>query len=105
MTSLSTHVLDAADGVPAAGLVVTLSGESGSEVAQPTDADGRVGFGPEVGPGTYRLVFATGPWFDAAGRSTFFPEITITFTVLDGQPHYHVALLLSAYSYTTYRGS
>ena len=50
-----------------------------------------------------RLVFATGPWFAAAGRETFYPEVVVTVT-LDGG-HFHLPLLLSPYAYSTYRGS
>ena len=65
----------------------------------------RVRFSGEHAPGTYRLTFATGPWFGAAGRATFYPEVGVAFGVEDGQPHYHVALLLAPFAYTTYRGS
>jgi 5-hydroxyisourate hydrolase len=69
-----------------------------------TDADGRVAsLGPETLPaGTYRLTFDTGGYL----AHTFFPEVTITFTVTDEpRQHYHVPLLLSPFGYTTYRGS
>jgi 5-hydroxyisourate hydrolase len=57
----------------------------------------------EPEPGPHRLVFATGPWFAAAGRETFYPEVVVTVT-LDGG-HFHLPLLLSPYAYSTYRGS
>ena len=62
-----------------------------------TDDDGRV---RELGParldrGTYRVVFATGEWFAAQGRETFYPEVVVTFTVDDPDGHLHVPLLLS----------
>lgn len=83
--------------------------------AASTDADGRIpGLGPEiVRPGTYRLIFDTGGYLTerrgVSGRSTaaakaFFPEVTVTFTVAEGQ-HYHVPLLMSPFGYSTYRGS
>jgi 5-hydroxyisourate hydrolase len=50
------------------------------------------------------LVFGTGPWFAAAGRETLYPSVDVVFGVEEGE-HYHVALLLGPYSYTTYRGS
>ena len=56
----------------------------------------------------YRLTFATGPYFAVRAVATFYPEVVITFSTdtLDGAPgHYHVPLLLSPYSYSTYRGS
>jgi len=71
-----------------------------------TDADGRLRFATETSGGMYRLTFATGPYFAARSVDTFYPEVTITFTV-EGDPsgHYHVPLLLSPYAYSTYRGS
>ncbi|KQW46067.1 5-hydroxyisourate hydrolase [Nocardioides sp. Root1257] len=105
MSTLSTHVLDAAYGVPAGGLVVALIGPEAEELAvAATDADGRVRFEPQLAPGGYGLYFDTGPWFAAAGRDTFFPGVSLGFAVGDNE-HYHVALLLSPYSYTTYKGS
>lgn len=102
MTTCSTHVLDAALGVPAAGLGVTLTGAA-AVLTSTTDDDGRISWSGELQPGTYELVFATGDWFGAAGRDTFFPEVHLTVD-LSGA-HTHVALLLSPFSYTTYKGS
>jgi 5-hydroxyisourate hydrolase len=56
-------------------------------------------------PGDYRVVFATGAYFADRGQETFYPRVTVSFTVAAGQSHYHVPLLLSPYAYTTYRGS
>jgi 5-hydroxyisourate hydrolase len=106
MTTLSTHVLDAAAGAPASGLALTLHEAHGELLATATtDAEGRVRFDLEVSPGTHRLVFETGPWFAGQDRETFYPEVTVAFEVAAGQDHYHVALLLSPFAYTTYRGS
>lgn len=108
MTSLVTaHVLDAAMGRPAAGITVALETADGSVLAeQSTDEDGRVpSLGPEsLAPGTYRLRFSTGGYFAAGARDTFFPEVVVAVTI-GSEAHYHVPLLLSPYSYTTYRGS
>jgi 5-hydroxyisourate hydrolase len=80
--------------------------------AASTDADGRIpGLGPEiVPPGTYRLIFDTGGYLARRGADggstaaeTFFPEVTVTFTVTEGE-HYHVPLLMSPFGYSTYRG-
>jgi 5-hydroxyisourate hydrolase len=106
MSTLSTHVLDAALGVPAVALDVMLYDEQGRRVTEATtDEDGRVRFDLELGAGTHGLVFNTGGYFAAAGRDTFYPEVAVSFTVDPEQSHYHVAVLLSPYSYTTYRGS
>lgn len=104
MTTLSTHVLDAALGRPAAGIDVVLADHDGTFLAAATtDSDGRIAWSHDVDPGTHALTFATGEWFAAADRETFFPCITLTVSLDDD--HTHVALLLSPFSYTTYKGS
>ena len=111
MSHLTTHVLDAATGVPAAGVAVELADESGLPVADGvTDADGRASLGPELLPaGQYTIAFRTGAYFAARGVDTFYPFVTVTFIVEiadDGTSgHYHVPLLLSPFGYSTYRGS
>ena len=113
---VSTHVLDASAGRPAAGVDVRLErattrANGGYEVTGRgrTDADGRIRTwtdGPATGatePGTYRLVFATGAYF--AATPTFYPEVTITFTITVPEENHHVPLLLSPFAYSTYRGS
>jgi 5-hydroxyisourate hydrolase len=106
MSTCSTHVLDAALGIPADALTVTLYDPQGRLMTTgATDADGRAAFDLELGAGTYSVIFDSGPYFAAADRDTFYPEVGVTFTVDPAQAHYHLALLLSAYSYTTYRGS
>lgn len=105
MSTCSTHVLDAALGRPAAGIAVLLTSVDAALAEAVTDADGRVQFDQDLAPGDYRLTFATGPWFGAQGRATFYPGVTLHFTVTSTDDHYHVALLLSPFSYTTYRGS
>ena len=111
--TVSTHILDAVAGGPAAGVSVSLSlrDPGGSWLpaeAGVTDADGRIRFATETTGGVYRLTFATGRYFANRGMVTFYPEVVITFSTvtLDDAPgHYHVPLLLSPYSYSTYRGS
>ncbi len=107
MSAITTHVLDTARGVPAVGVPVRLERMDAAgctEIARAsTDASGRASeLGPAlIEPGTYRLVFDTGAYASA----TFFPEVTVTFTVADDGGHYHVPLLLSPFGYSTYRGS
>lgn len=108
--TVSTHVLDASAGQPAADVAVSLSlaGPSGSWVpveSARTDGDGRHRFGAATEQGTYRLVFGTDAYFTARRVAAFYPEVTITFTVADPGAHYHVPLLLSPFAYSTYRGS
>ena len=108
---VTTHVLDAVTGQPAADVAVTLehrTGDGWTPVADElTDADGRINaFGPtDLDPGTYRVTFAVEPYFAGAGRPAFYPEVIICFTLDDPAAHYHVPLLLSPYAYSTYRGS
>ena len=104
MSTLSTHVLDAERGRPAAGMALVFVAPDGTHHPGTTDADGRFRVEGEVPPGEHAVRFATGSWFGAQERQTFYPEIQVTFTVVPGE-HHHVALLLSPYSYTTYRGS
>jgi len=115
--TISTHVLDASIGTPAAGVPVTLSRlevgwldvESGV-----TDSGGRHRFVGDTPAGTYCLTFGTGAYFTARAVATFYPEVAITFTIpepADGTAaaaevgHFHVPLLLSPFAYSTYRGS
>jgi len=106
MTTLSTHALDSALGRPAVGISVALTGPDGTQLADATtDPDGRVRFDVPIGGGTHRLTYATGPWFAAADRATLYPEVVLSFAVDATEEHYHVALLLGPWSYTTYRGS
>lgn len=102
-TSLSTHVLDAARGKPAADLEVVLSRMNEQVAAAHTDSDGRIRWDAPLDAGDYRLHFATGVWFASAGRETFYPAVDLHVTI--GAGHTHVALLLSPFAYTTYKGS
>lgn len=107
--SLSTHVLDATTGAPAAGVAVRLESRIGGDWQQVgeavTDADGRVRELGEPSVGMHRLSFDTGAFFARAGVQGFYPEVAITFEVVDAGAHHHVPLLLSPYAYSTYRGS
>ncbi|MDY6996727.1 MAG: hydroxyisourate hydrolase [Actinomycetota bacterium] len=105
--SLSTHVLDAVSGTPAAGVTVTLTDSAPSVLTTAvTDGDGRVkDLADDLSPGTYRLTFDTAGYFASAGVPAFYPEVVIAFEVTEPAAHYHVPLLLSPYAYSTYRGS
>ncbi|MFD5869377.1 hydroxyisourate hydrolase [Corynebacterium sp. NPDC060344] len=122
--SLSTHVLDAAVGAPAAGVPVSLATAAGEVLASgTTDADGRwsapIGMPPA---GDHRLIFDIAAYRGARGEDVFHTEAVISFRVAPGpgpvlddadpaphppdpSGHLHLPLLLSPYSYTTYRGS
>ena len=119
--TLSTHVLDATTGRPAAGVQVRL--ERGDDTGWAlvctgqTGPDGRLRLSggpaepggpaapPAVGPGVYRLTFGSGAYFRARGTASFYPEVTIIFEMAERDEHYHVPLLLSPFAYSTYRGS
>jgi 5-hydroxyisourate hydrolase len=111
--TISTHVLDAVGGTPAAGVPVALSmrDANGSWLSVEqgvTDADGRLRFAAAATGAPCRLTFGTGLYFADRGAATFYPEVVVTFSTftLDPAPgNYHVPLLLSPYAYSTYRGS
>jgi 5-hydroxyisourate hydrolase len=107
--TVSTHVLDAVSGRPAAGLLVGLAGRRDAGwadlVSARTDADGRVAaFAPggELTVGVYQLTFETEEYLAVP---TFYPVVVIVFRISDPAQRYHVPLLLSPYAYSTYRGS
>lgn len=107
--SISTHVLDAAHGLPAAGMELRLEREDGTPVGSgTTDADGRcpgLTDALDLEAGRYRLRFETGEWFASRGTTTFYPWVEVVFEVTDPAAHHHVPLLLSPFAYSTYRGS
>jgi len=106
MTHLTTHILDATTGTPAAGVTVALARLDGTPVADgTTDDDGRLALGPDrLDDGDYALTFGTGSYFRGRGVASFHPVVTVAFTVA-GEAHLHVPLLLSPFAYSTYRGS
>jgi 5-hydroxyisourate hydrolase len=118
MGRLTTHVLDTAHGCPAAGLVVHLfsapSDGSRTELVRVTlNADGRADApllaGEAFKPGRYSLVFHAGDYFRARGvvlpEPAFADVITLDVGLADASGHYHVPLLVSPWSWSTYRGS
>lgn len=113
MSGLTTHVLDLAGGRPAKGVAVRLERRSAdgswTKLAERvTDDDGRIrDFLGEVPLeiGRYLLTFHTGDYFRGKGERSFYPEVPVQFEVGDPAQHYHVPLLLSAFGYSTYRGS
>jgi 5-hydroxyisourate hydrolase len=108
---ITTHVLDATSGRPAAGVAVELLVSDGgawrSLADAVTDEDGRVSRigDDELPSGDYRLRFDTAEWFDARGIESFYPEVVLTFHVADDGRHVHAPVLLSPFAYSTYRGS
>jgi 5-hydroxyisourate hydrolase len=118
MGHLSTHVLDTAHGCPAAGMAVTLQrvapdGSATTVKRLTLNGDGRAD-GPllaaaEMAAGRWRLLFEVAPYFRAKGASLpavpFIDTVQLDFGIADAAGHYHVPLLVSPWSYSTYRGS
>jgi 5-hydroxyisourate hydrolase len=116
MGRLTTHVLDTAQGRPAAGCRVELHSLTGDRrllKTFETNADGRCNGplleGEALRPGVYELVFDAGAYYAATGLSLpnppFLDQVVVRFGIATTDQHYHVPLLLSPWSYTTYRGS
>ena len=108
MSPITTHVLDTAKGCPAADIAVTLEflheGNWQQIANGTTDNDGRIMNWMDVNAqaGEYRITFMTSSYHQGKG---FFPSVTINFVVENPEQHYHVPLLLSPFSFSTYRGS
>jgi 5-hydroxyisourate hydrolase len=104
---LTTHVLDTAAGRPAAGVPVTLHRDGRPVARAVTNAGGRTDAplleGAALVPGVYELVFEVGGHF--AATPGFLDHVPVRFRVADASEHYHVPLLVSPWSYSTYRGS
>jgi len=117
MAKLSTHVLDTAHGRPAPGVQVTLyrSSPQGRQavVTLRTNADGRTDqpllAGDTIPTGVYEIDFEAGAYFRAIGVElpdpAFVDRVTLRFGIADTRGHYHVPLLVSPWTYSTYRGS
>jgi 5-hydroxyisourate hydrolase len=118
MGKLTTHVLDTAHGRPGAGVRLSLyaiADEGGRTLLRTdtTNGDGRCNAplleGADVRAGRYELVFEAGDYFAAAGvelpSPRFIDQVTIAFGIADPAGNYHVPLVVSPWSYSTYRGS
>jgi 5-hydroxyisourate hydrolase len=117
MGHLSTHVLDTANGCAAAGMAVTLQRiEAGGPVTlrrftlnHDGRSDGPLLDAAAMAVGRYRLLFEVAPYFRVRGavvpEPPFIDTVTLDFGIADAAGHYHVPLLVSPWSYSTYRGS
>ena len=105
MSGISTHLLDTTAGKPAAGVAVRLFRGERQVGAGVTNHDGRcpalLGSNEGLEAGVYRVLFEIAEHFP----NSFYPEVAISFRVVDPSAHHHVPLLLSPFGYTTYRGS
>ena len=113
MSQITTHVLDTAQGCPAAGIPITLcklDGSTWQNIGQGvTDNDGRVGNlcaqDQVLAAGTYRMQFDTEQYLRRSTQNAFYPWADVVFNIGGDGQHYHIPLLLSPYGYSTYRGS
>ena len=116
MGRLTTHVLDTANGKPGVGIAVTvyrLDGERREVARTVTNHDGRCDQplleGAALEAGKYEIIFAAGDYFRAQGldlpEPLFVDEVALRFGIANTEQHYHVPLLVSPWSYSTYRGS
>ncbi|KAJ7293745.1 hypothetical protein C8J57DRAFT_1041546 [Mycena rebaudengoi] len=126
---ITCHVLDSSTGKPAEGVEIRLQdftpakSEGGFDTFNPlakgvTNADGRCldllpardsteakELDAVLTPGTYKIVFKTKEYFAQSDRKCFYPWVEIIFEIENPTEHYHIPLLISPYSFTTYRGS
>lgn len=116
MGRLTTHVLDTTNGMPAAGMRIGLLRGAGSQAVQQktfvANADGRTETplleGEEMSAGTWQIMFHVGEYFRLRGHpdaGRFLDVVPIVFVIDLPGGRYHVPLLVSPWSYTTYRGS
>ncbi|SFC68618.1 hydroxyisourate hydrolase [Pseudoalteromonas denitrificans] len=113
MSQITTHVLDTTKGLPACSVPIRLY----QQVAQGwlllsqgvTNKDGRIAGlladDMTLAAGTYRMHFDTKVYFDLMQEQSFYPYVDIVFSIDGSGSHYHIPLLLTAYGYSTYRGS
>ena len=115
MGRLTTHVLDTASGTPASGMridVIRGTGASTALKSVSTNTEGRTDSplleGRDLSAGTYQLVFHVAEYFRARGNQDagrFLDKVPVVFVIDDPEGKYHVPLLASPWSYSTYRGS
>ncbi|XP_060778808.1 5-hydroxyisourate hydrolase isoform X1 [Neoarius graeffei] len=111
---LTTHVLNTGRGVPAAGMSITLyfldptTSAWNHLTTGTTSNDGRCPgliTRESFSPGTYKMRFETGQYWEGLGETCFYPYVEVVFTITDASQKFHIPLLLSRFSYSTYRGS
>ncbi|XP_075946149.1 5-hydroxyisourate hydrolase b [Anarhichas minor] len=111
---LTTHVLNTGDGVPAARMALSLHRLDAKLMiwsmlsVGTTDEDGRCSgliAREAFGPGMYKLRFETGSYWDSLGQNSFYPYVEVVFSITEPEQRFHLPLLMSRFSYSTYRGS
>ncbi|XP_056596207.1 5-hydroxyisourate hydrolase b isoform X1 [Triplophysa dalaica] len=111
---LTTHVLNTGDGLPAVRMAISLHRLDPQMTlwnlitVGSTNEDGRCPgliTSDAFTPGTYKMRFETGQYWESLEQGSFYPYVEIVFTITDADQKFHLPLLLSRYSYSTYRGS
>ena len=113
MSQITSHILDTTRGKPAAAVPISLFQQQGEQwqllATGNTDQDGRVSDllsnETRLAAGVYRMHFDTKAYFKARNEQSFYPYVDIVFEINDNGEHYHIPLLLTAFGYSTYRGS
>ncbi|XP_029290252.1 5-hydroxyisourate hydrolase-like [Cottoperca gobio] len=111
---LTTHVLNTGDGVPAARMALSLHRLDSQLMiwnmlsVGTTNKDGRCAglvSGGALSPGMYKLRFETGSYWESLGQTSFYPYVEVVFTISAQEQSFHLPLLMTRFSYSTYRGS
>ena len=113
MSQITTHILDTTRGVPAANVPITLFMQQGDDWQKLSDGmtnkDGRIADlltnNTKLSAGVYRMHFATKAYYSSNDEKGFYPYVDIVFEIDGSGSHYHIPLLLTAFGYSTYRGS
>jgi len=113
MSQITTHVLDTTRGLPAQNLPIKLYSKTNDDwikiAGGKTNTDGRISNllsnDVKLSAGIYRMNFNTNEYFKSSGETGFYPYVDIVFELDSSGQHYHIPLLLTAYGYSTYRGS
>ena len=113
MSQITTHILDTTRGLPAQSVPITLFSQKGKGWQEinggVTNKDGRLpdllADDEKLPAGIYRMNFETKVYFEANKEIGFYPYVDIVFDIDASGSHYHIPLLLTAYGYSTYRGS
>ncbi|XP_040018769.1 5-hydroxyisourate hydrolase [Gasterosteus aculeatus] len=112
--TLTTHVMNSVDGVPAARVALSLHRLEPPLMVWSllslgtTDEDGRcsgLAAREELGPGTYKLRFETGSYWESRGQTSLHPYVEVVFSISDHHQRIHLPLLMTRFSYSIYTGS
>lgn len=113
MSQITTHILDTTRGLPAKAVPIILYEQKDSSwqklASGETNSDGRISNllnkNVVLNAGIYRMHFDTKSYFDANNEQGFYPYVDVVFELDGSNSHYHIPLLLTAFGYSTYRGS